>query len=254
MAGKIHNAFDNIKANSQLKQATKQFISEKYNDITLLVRRRPVLQKRFAIICMALIIVAGVNGYLWVKTPVSYISIDVNPSIELALNRFDRVVSVTAYNSEGEEVIKDLPLKGKIYTSAIDTIVESKTMNIYLTENSELIFTIAAQSSHESKINTGVKNRCGHTGHNSQSVTTDTGIVQDAHNCGLSIGKYYAYLQLVQYDDTITTDDCHNMSMSEIQRLITGHGHNTDNTDTNNGCSSDNSCITEGHHHEENHE
>lgn len=44
------------------------------------------------------------------------------------------------------------------------------------------------------------------------------------------------------------------MSMSEIQRLITGHGHNTDNTDTNNGCSSDNSCITEGHHHEENHE
>ena len=254
MAGKIHNAFDNIKANSQLKQSTKQFISEKYNDKTLFVRHRPGLQKRFAIIFMALIIVAGVSGYLLVKTPVSYISIDVNPSIELALNRFDRVVSVTAYNAEGEEVIKDLPLKGKIYTSAIDTIVESKTMDIYLTENSELIFTIAAKSSHENKINTGIKNRCVHPGHSSQSVTTDTGIVQDAHNCGLSIGKYYAYLQLLQYDNTITTDDCHNMSMSEIQGLITGHGHDTGNTDTNNGCSSNNNCITEGHHHEENHE
>ncbi|MDE6615429.1 MAG: hypothetical protein K2K35_02600, partial [Lachnospiraceae bacterium] len=133
-------------------------------------------------------------------------------------------------------------------------IVESKTMNIYLTENSELIFTIAAKSSHENKINTGIKNRCVHPGHSSQSVTTDTGIVQDAHNCGLSIGKYYAYLQLLQYDNTITTDDCHNMSMSEIQGLITGHGHDTGNTDTNNGCSSNNNCITEGHHHEENHE
>ena len=41
MAGKIHNAFDNIKANSQLKQSTKQFISEKYNDKTLL-KTRPI--------------------------------------------------------------------------------------------------------------------------------------------------------------------------------------------------------------------
>lgn len=226
MAGKIHNAFDNIKANSQLKQSTKQFISEKHNN-KIPPARLPGLQKKFAIICIVLLIAAGINGYLWVKTPVSYISIDVNPSIELALNRFDRVLSVTAYNTEGEEVIKNLELKGKIYTSAIDTIVESKAMNIYLTEQSGLIFTIAANSSHGNSINTGVKNSCGHSGHSCHSVTTDTSIVQDAHGNGLSIGKYYAYLLLVQYDSTITIDDCHHMSMSEIQGLIAeGHQHN----------------------------
>lgn len=254
MAGKIHNAFDNIKANSQLKQSTKQFISEKHNEKILHARCRPGLQKRFATVCIALVIVAVINGYLWIKTPVSYISIDVNPSIELALDRFDKVLSVTAYNAEGKEVIKDLQLKGKIYTSAINTIIESQTMNIYLTEKSELIFTIAAKNSHGSSIKTGVKNSCGHSGHNSQSITTNTGIVQEAHDNGLSIGKYYAYLQLVQYDNTITTGDCHNMSMSEIQGLITEHMHNTGNTDTNNGCSSNNGCIIEEHHHEGNHE
>lgn len=252
MAGKIHNAFDNIKANSQLKQSTKQFISEKHNNKILPACCRPGLQKRFAIVCIALVIVAGINGYLWLKTPVSYISIDVNPSIELALDRFDKVLSVTAYNAEGEEVIKDLQLEGKIYTSAIDTIVESKTMNIYLTEESELIFTIAAKSSHQNSLNTGVKTSCGHSGHSSQSIITDTGIVQDAHDNGLSTGKYYLYLQLVQYDDTITTDDCHNMSMSEMQGIITEHGHDTGNT--NNGCNSNNGCSTEEHHHGENHE
>ena len=254
MAGKIHNAFDNIKANSQLKQSTKQFISEKHNGKILPARCRPALQQRFAILCIALIIVAGINGYVWIKTPVSYISIDVNPSIELALDRFDRVLYVTAYNAEGEEVIKDLHLEGKIYTYAIDTIVESQTMNIYLTEESELVFTIAAESSHESSINTEVKTSCGHSGHSSHSITADTGIVQDAHDSGLSIGKYYLYLQLIQYDNTITTDDCHNMSMSEMQGIITGHGHDTDNTDTNNGYSGNNGCSTEEHHHEGNHE
>ncbi|MCI9078766.1 MAG: hypothetical protein HFH68_07560 [Lachnospiraceae bacterium] len=253
MAGKIHNAFDHIKADSQLKESTKQFIAKRHNDKIPAVRCHPELYKKFAIICIAIVIVAGINGYLWIKTPVSYISIDVNPSIELALNYFDRVVSVTAYNQEGGEVIKNLSLTGKIYTSAIDTIVESETMNAYLTEESELIFTIAAKSSHENGINTGIKECCGHSGHISQSITTDTGIVQNAHDNGLSIGKYYAYLQLIQYDDTITIDDCRDMSMSEIHGLITEHGHDTGNTATNNGCSNNNSNITKEHHHRGNH-
>lgn len=250
MAGKIRKAFDHIKADSQLKESTKQFISEKSIDKVILARHHQTLHKKFAIICMAIVLAAGINGYLWIRTPVSYISIDVNPSIELALNRFDRVVSVTAYNTEGKEVIKNLPLKGKIYTSAIDTIVESEIMNIYLTEESELIFTIAAENSHENGINTGIKNCCGHSGHNSQSVTANTDIVPDAHKNGLSLGKYYAYLQLLQYDNTITIKDCQDMSMSEIHGLITEHEHNTGNTDTDNGCSSG---TTEGHHHTEHH-
>ena len=52
-------------------------------------------------------------GYSWVQRPVSYVSIDVNPSIELALNRFDRVVYAAAYNLEGEEILNGLSLKGK---------------------------------------------------------------------------------------------------------------------------------------------
>ena len=39
-----------------------------------------------------------------------------------------------------------------------------------------------------------------------------------------------------------------------MQGIITGHGHDTDNTDTNNGYSGNNGCSTEEHHHEGNHE
>ncbi len=236
MTDKIHNAFDNVKADVTLKESTKQFVLAKRRHKMALVRYL-AFQKTFAIaICIALICIVGIGGYSWIQAPVSYISIDVNPSIELALNRFDRVISATAYNQEGKSILKNLSLNGKIYTVAIDEIVENQTMNTYLTEESEIIFTIATNHNHESDINTGVQRCCGHKGHNRQSISVDTSIVEEAHNNGLSLGKYYAYLQLVQYDDTITIDEFKELSMSEIYALTCGHEHNNNENNTNDDC------------------
>lgn len=252
MTDKIHKAFDSIKADHQLKESTKEFLSaNRKNKTSLALNRHMALRNKFAIACLAIVLAAGIRGYLWLQSPVSYISIDVNPSIELALNRFDRVVSVTAYNPEGEEILKYLSLKGKIYTDAIDEIVENQVMDTYITEESGLIFTIAANNSHESNISTGVQRCCGHSGHNSHSVSADLSIIKQAHDNGLSFGKYYAYLQLVQYDDTITVDDCRDMSMSEIYDLITIYGYDAGYTDPyidntgNSGCHQSHG----GHHH-----
>ncbi len=247
MTDKIHNAFDNIKADDQLKESTKQFLLSKRKNKTILANYI-LFQKKFAIACLILVFVTGIKGYLWIQSPVSYISIDVNPSIELALNCFDKVISVTAYNSEGEEILKSLSLKGKLYTTAIDEIVESQIMDTYITDESELIFTIAADKAKESSISTKVKRCCEHSGHNSQSISTDTSIVIQAHNHGLSLGKYYAYLQLIQYDNTVTIDDCRNMSMSELHELIAGYEHSSEHMHSDEN-SIDNSCTTSEHEH-----
>ena len=47
------------------------------------------------------------------NSPVSYISIDVNSYVELALNRFDTVVEASAYNDGGANVIADTDLISK---------------------------------------------------------------------------------------------------------------------------------------------
>ena len=225
MANRIQEAFDSIKAQPQLTESTKQFISEKYRKKTWLFHK-PKLNRVFAAACMAFAMLLGIGGYSWFQTPVSYLSIDVNPSIELALNRFDRVVAMTAYNVEGEEILESLSLKGKKYTDAIDLIVENKVMAPYLKDEAELVFTVAAAGGRESELKSGVERCSNHIGHNCQSVSADVGIVPQAHGYGLSLGKYYAYLQLVQYDDTVTVDECRNMSMSEIHGLISEHQQN----------------------------
>ena len=95
MTNKVHDAFDHIQANKNLKESTKKFLSGKRRK-----RRWDVyslaFQRIFAVVCMVLVAAAGIKGYSWVQTPVSYVSIDINPSIELELNRFDKVVTVTA--------------------------------------------------------------------------------------------------------------------------------------------------------------
>lgn len=219
MANKIKDAFDQIRADSAQKESTKQFLAEKRRKRKSLFYR-PAVRGIAAAVCLMVILAAGAGGYAWIQMPVSYLSIDVNPSIELALNRFDKVVSVTAYNIEGEEIIKNLSLKGKEYTEAIDLVIGSEAMSVYLVSKEDIVFTLAADSSRESELETGVENCSGHMGHGCRHVSTDVETVSAAHECGLSLGKYNAWLQLIQYDDSITVEECREMSMSEINRLI----------------------------------
>ncbi|MCI9532574.1 MAG: hypothetical protein HFH38_12750 [Lachnospiraceae bacterium] len=224
MANRIQDAFDNIKAEPQMVESTKQFLSEKRRKKSGL-SRRPMFPKALAAACMALLLVVGVGGYFWVQSPVSYVGIDVNPSMELALNRFDKVVSVKAFNAEAEEILQELSLKGKYYTDAIDLIMGCKAMEGYLAKKAELVFTVAADSSREGELMSGVEHCAGHSGIISQSISVGMETALEAHVHGLSLGKYHAWLQLIQYDDTVTVDECKDMSMSEIHNLIKGHAH-----------------------------
>ena len=103
MNDKIQQAFDNIHADTRLKNATKWSLALK--------RRRKARRKTILILIpsfLALFLVIALWGYTWIRTPVAYVSIDVNPSMELALNSLDRVVSVYAYNTEGAEILDGL--------------------------------------------------------------------------------------------------------------------------------------------------
>lgn len=222
MTNKIYDAFDEIKANHEIKESTKQVLFAKKSRKTDLFRRK-AFRRTLEAACIALFLAIGIGGYSLVRTPVSYVSIDVNPSIELALNRLDRVVSATAYNEEGEEILEPLSLEGKKYTEAIDEIVNCEAMKPYLALDSELVFTVAASKGQEKKLKEGVEKHCGHNQQNYQYSLADFGVVQQAHDHALSLGKYNAYLQLSQYDDTITPDDCRHMSMSEIHCITKEH-------------------------------
>ena len=60
----------------------------------------------------AALVLLGGGGYLY-ASPYAYVSLDVNPSVEYVLNRFDRVLQATAVNEDGGRVLEGARLANK---------------------------------------------------------------------------------------------------------------------------------------------
>lgn len=161
--------------------------------------------------------------------PVSYISIDVNPSIELAVNRFDRVVSVTGYNADGQDILQHVPLKNISYLQAIDRLLQDAYYSRFLSRDSQLVVTVVSE--HSDAMLEQIQANDSFQALDALTYSSDTACMKEAHQHEMSFGKYRAFLELAQYDDDITVEDCHGMSMGEIQnRIKTCQGHNGKNT------------------------
>lgn len=226
---KIKTAFDSVGASESLKAATKSFLQEARRKEERRAAGHRLRMAAQAVCAAVLMLVIGLGGYTMLLVPVSYGSIDVNPSIELELNRIDRVISARAYNEDGERILECISVWGKHYTEALDLLVESSEMEPYLEGNAALVFTVASDSmQRENWLLEGVSGSSGCTGYGGMGVRTDVAIVSEAHECGLSLGKYAAYKLLLQYDSSISTEDCRNMTMSEIHGLLEEHGHKSE--------------------------
>lgn len=211
---KINEAFEGIKAEEELKKSTMEFISQQRSQ-----RLNP--QKnivKYSLAAAAVIIFTLALGIyeMWF-VPVTVVSIDVNPSLELRVNRLDRVLDAKAFNDNGTEILDSLSVTGKNYEQAIDTVLNDSEFSEYLNSDSLLTFTVASENDEEiiSRINRCLKN----AGQQGICLASSSDAVNEAHSLGLSLGKYQAYLEISQYDNTITPEDCRNMTMKELNDL-----------------------------------
>ncbi len=72
----------------------------------------------------ALILTCGVGAWAY-SAPYSYVSLDVNPSIEYTLNRFERVIDVKAVNDDGQVILDEINIDGLTNQSIEDAIIST---------------------------------------------------------------------------------------------------------------------------------
>lgn len=217
MENKIRDALGRVTASDEMKRATLDRLSRTG------VRPQNNWARSLAAACAALVLLLGGGGYWAVAAPVSYVSIDAAPSVELCLNRFDRVVSVTGYGENGELALEGLDLKGKTYTDAIDILLSSEAMAPYLTD---LTITVATDHErHEAALLSGIESCAGYQRHGVESYCADVSDWKAAHGCGMSLGKYAAAQALMDCDDTVSLEDCRDMTMGQLKTHIAAcHG------------------------------
>lgn len=87
-------------------------------------------------------------------TPYSYVSIDINPSFEFSINRFDRVLNVKAMNYDGERVADGIGVSGlrnKEIKEAVKTVIVELKNQGYIDYEKRVGIVVAASSKSQEK-------------------------------------------------------------------------------------------------------
>ncbi|MDD6039240.1 MAG: anti-sigma factor domain-containing protein [bacterium] len=104
----------------------------------------------------ALVLLAGggFGTYTW-SNPYSYVSLDINPSIAYSLNEYDRVISATGMNEEGEQIVEALgrSIKNRDITTALSMTIEQLTAEAYIDSENTNYLVIGVYSDDDTKAN-----------------------------------------------------------------------------------------------------
>ena len=102
------------------------------------------------------IFVSGIAGYNYMsRTACSYVTLDVNPSIEYTLNRHDEVIKIVPLNSDAEPIVASVNEqtgKKTALDQAINQTLDALTENNYLKEEEEnyLLFDVVSDNAERS--------------------------------------------------------------------------------------------------------
>ena len=235
MNDRLKKALDQVQAEDELKQKTKEYVFQKANGCK---RTKKVHFKLFlpAAACTLLIFL---GGYWLYFVPTAEISMDINPSIELDVNRFDRVISVEGWNDDGKELARSLDIWNLEYSEAVNRILENETVADLLSDDGILTIAVVGENEDQTaQILSGVQS-CTAGEKNAYCYSAAPEEVEEAHKLGLSYGKYRAFLELQELDPSITAEEIQNMSMREIRNMIQSltdsDGSAADHTETGSG-------------------
>lgn len=220
MKEKIISAFDAVTADEALKEKTKEYLAAKRRRAP---KRRPLLSWKNAVAFAAclLMVTVGATGVKAYYTETAYLSIDINPSIELGINRFGVVISQTAYNEDAQAVLDGLNVRNKRYAKAVELLLESGALDDYLSEGAAVDFSVISDDA--AAVFVALQETLSGAPYAFIYTECTMQTKNEAHAYGMSFGKYALYQELYSYDNSITVEDCRDMSVGEIMRTLNAH-------------------------------
>lgn len=112
-------------------------------------RRSTALRRSVMGLAACLVLVLGLGAFAFLR-PQSVIGIDVNPSIELTANCFDRVLSVTPLNEDAVNIIGDMDLKYVDLDIAVNALVGSMALHGYFESGQDVAVLVSVSGGSES--------------------------------------------------------------------------------------------------------
>ena len=184
--------------------------------------------------CLALMLLGG-GGlfYQQANAVASVVSLDVNPSIELRVNRDEKVLSCTPLNEDAQEILEDMgggaDLKGAKLDVAVNAIVGSLVRKGYLSEiSSAIMISVEDKDSARAKklqqeltsaVDGVLRTNESKAAVLTQTVTQDAELERQARENSISTGKAALVNRILALNSSLRFDALAKLSVGELKDL-----------------------------------
>lgn len=185
-------------------------------------------KKRFipilAGVALMLTLCIGMIGLYYENFQTIYI--DVNPSVALKLNRFERVIGVEYLNEDAKNLLSGTNLVGCNAQDALETVINACNSAGYVQSDSQIY--ISASAKEEKKAEELLQKLKGHAENMRQehdetyavnTYNAKKGEKKDFEKESLSPAKYNVIKEIIEEDDSYKIEDLRDKPMNELHKL-----------------------------------
>ena len=223
-----------IEEKGVLKMNTNDSLNTAKKDST--ARKRKAKPRRWlmiaAPIAAVLVLVLGSWFGFANYTTDAVVAFDVNPSIELSVNRAEKILKVNSRNSEAHEIIGDMDLKGVNLDVAVNALIGSMVQKGYISDlNNSILITVNSKDAEKGEqlqkrlaanVDSLLKGLSIDGAILSQTAAADDDTNELADRFAISPGKAAIVKLLLEEDPSLEYEDVAVLSINDLKILIEG--------------------------------
>lgn len=220
-------ALNRIQADEILKEKTKAYVVRELAHSSAQHERERFSMKKtiIALSAAAACALLAFGGYTYYNTPVSYLSVDINPSVELGVNAFGVVVRTEGTNEDGQLLLKNHAFTNKSVRNIVQELVEEAAAQGFIAPDGSSVIAVTSETDDDdkaSKLQDQAQNGANAALEDKKInavVYTNAASLElrtEAKTAGISPGKYKMIKLLQILDPTIKVEDYQDAKMSAI--------------------------------------
>ncbi|MDD3653490.1 MAG: anti-sigma factor domain-containing protein [Desulfotomaculaceae bacterium] len=179
----------------------------------------------------ASVLMIALCGHLWtgqMQPAAAYLTIDINPSVELGVAADQRVVSARGLNSEGDSLMREVQVLKLNLHEAVEQIVAQAIKNQYLADNDDnvILVTITTGQNEEAPlvdvdgIYESVKSQLAISPVNTEVIIepVESSVRQEAEKAGISTGRYILLQNTAKKGVKISASEINSINLGKLQK------------------------------------
>jgi hypothetical protein len=157
----------------------------------------------------------------------AYVSLDINPSIELSVDRNQRVLEQHAWNDDGKKVLSEVSITHELIQQAIRKITKQAQLDGFLKPDSDILITATPVDTRDARdlqsiqqlqslLVSDIRSTLPAKTVMVKGMTVSSEVRKAAEKAHLSPGKFALYLQAEAQGVPITVDQLQKQPISEL--------------------------------------